>query len=122
MTSKLPPNFPVIKGNFEELPVKVQDFVAGKVKLCNPDDLYICDGSKEENEALIKLLMDDGILTPLAKHDNWYVHFFCKGSPYFESSFNCSFGPAFFFLLLLLIIFSGSSGSIRKWIPNEVQV
>lgn len=73
MASKLPPNIPVVNGKFEDLPVKVQDFVADKVKLCKPDKLHICDGSKEENEGLIKELMDAGIATPLHKHDNWYV-------------------------------------------------
>lgn len=73
MASKLPANFTVIKGKFEDLHSKVQDYVADKVKLCTPDNLHICDGSKEENEALIKLLMDDGIAASLKKHDNWYV-------------------------------------------------
>jgi len=73
MASKLQADVPVINGKFEDLPVKVQDFVADKVKLCMPDNLHICDGSKEENEALLKQLMDDGIATPLSKHDNWYV-------------------------------------------------
>ena len=71
MASKLPADFSVKKGKFEDLPVKVQDFVADKIKLCTPDNLHICDGSKEENEALLKQLMDDGIATPLSKHDNW---------------------------------------------------
>ena len=69
MASKLPPNFPVIYGNFEDLPVKVQDFVADKIHLCQPDNLHVCDGSKEENEGLIKELMDAGIATPLHKHE-----------------------------------------------------
>ena len=87
----------MIKGKFEELPVKVQDFVADKVKLCNPDDLYICDGSKEENEALVKLLIEDGILTPLSMHDNWYVHY-CLGAHLILG--RCSTAPAFFLSLL----------------------
>lgn len=74
MASKLPRNFTVIKGDFDGLPVKVQDYVADKIKLCKPDNLYICDGSKEENEELLKLLMDAGIATPLFKHDNWWVN------------------------------------------------
>lgn len=73
MASKLPAGFPVIYGNFEDLPVKVQDYVADKVKLCTPDDLHICDGSYEENQGNLKTLMDMGIATPLSKHDNWYV-------------------------------------------------
>ena len=71
MATKLPANFPVVKGNFEDLPAKIQDYVADKVKLCTPDNLYICDGSLEENQALLNLLMEAGIATPLFKHDNW---------------------------------------------------
>lgn len=71
MASKLPSDASVIYGKFEDLPTKVQDFVADKVKLCTPDNIHICDGSKEENEALLKKLMDEGIATPLGKHDNW---------------------------------------------------
>ncbi|XP_068700852.1 phosphoenolpyruvate carboxykinase [GTP], mitochondrial-like [Montipora foliosa] len=73
MSFKLPENFTVEKGNFEDLPVKVQDYVADKVKLCEPDKLVICDGSQEENEGLLKLLMELGIASPLKKHDNCYV-------------------------------------------------
>lgn len=71
MASKLPRHFTVIKGDFNALPLKVQDYVADKVKLCEPDNLYICDGSKEENEELLKLLINAGIATELFKHDNW---------------------------------------------------
>lgn len=71
MASKLPANVSVIYGKFEDLSAKVQDFVADKVKLCTPENIHVCDGSKEENEALIKQLIEDGIATPLKKHDNW---------------------------------------------------
>ena len=71
MACKLPSDASVINGKFEDLPTKVQDYVADKVKLCTPDNIHICDGSKEENEALLKKLMDEGIATPLGKHDNW---------------------------------------------------
>ena len=71
MASKLPPNFPVVRGNFESLPLKVQEFVADKVDLCKPDDLFICDGSKEENQLLIKGMLDIGVLRSFHKHDNW---------------------------------------------------
>ena len=73
MASKLPSDASVINGKFEDLPTKVQDKVkvADKVKLCTPDNIHICDGSKEEYKALLKKLMDEGIATPLSKHDNW---------------------------------------------------
>ena len=73
MASQLAAGCSVIRGHFESLPVKVQDYVADKVKLCQPDNVYICDGSKEENESLINELIEAGVLTKLTKYDNWYV-------------------------------------------------
>lgn len=71
MASKLPANCPVIYGKFEDLSVKVQDYVADKVKLCTPDNVHICDGSAEEAKGMIQKLMDAGFATRLFKHDNW---------------------------------------------------
>lgn len=73
MASQLPAGCSVIRGQFESLPAKVQDYVADKVELCQPDNVYICDGSKEENESLINQLIESGVLTKLTKYDNWYV-------------------------------------------------
>lgn len=71
MASQLPAGCSVVRGNFESLPSKVQDYVADKAELCQPDNVYICDGSKEENESLINQLIEDGVLTKLTKYDNW---------------------------------------------------
>lgn len=68
--SSLPP---VVRGNFSALPKKVQAFVEENAKLCTPKNIHICDGTKEENESLIDLLVKAGTASPLAKHDNWYV-------------------------------------------------
>lgn len=73
MASQLPAGCSVVRGQFESLPGKVQDYVADKVELCQPDNVYICDGSKEENESLINQLIESGVLTKLTKYDNWYV-------------------------------------------------
>jgi len=73
MASQLTAGCSVIRGHFESLPAKVQEYVADKVELCQPDNVYICDGSKEENESLINELIEAGVLTKLTKYDNWYV-------------------------------------------------
>lgn len=44
MFFKLFENFIVEKGNFEDLFVKVQDYVVDKVKFCELDKFVICDG------------------------------------------------------------------------------
>lgn len=73
MASQLPAACSVVRGDFESLPAKVQDYVTDQVELCQPDNVYICDGSKEENESLINQLIESGVLTKLTKYDNWYV-------------------------------------------------
>ena len=75
MASQLPAGCFVIRGNFESLPTKVQDYVANQAEMCKPDNIYICDGSKEENESLINQLIEAGVLTKLHKYDNWYADF-----------------------------------------------
>ena len=73
MASQLPAGCSVIRGKFESLPAKVQEYVADKAELCQPENIYICDGSKEENETLINQLIEAGVVIKLNKYDNWYV-------------------------------------------------
>lgn len=53
------------------LPAKVRQFVASKAKLCEPDNIYICDGSESENSMLIDKMVAAGILIKLPKYKNW---------------------------------------------------
>lgn len=82
MASQLAAGCSVVRGHFESLPAKVQDYVADKVKLCQPDNVYICDGSKEENESLINELIEAGVLTKLTKYENWYVEILASNFSY----------------------------------------
>ena len=52
-----------------KLPISVQDFIDEKAKICQPDSIYVCDGTEEENKTLLNLLESDG----------WYLfkHVFC---------------------------------------------
>ena len=54
-----------------QLPVKVRSFVEECVKLCKPDEVYICDGSLSENDQMLKLLERRGTIQPLPKYENW---------------------------------------------------
>ena len=69
---------PVVKGDFNALPLKVQEFIAEHVKLCRPKGIYLCDGSEEEAEELTEKLLNRGTLVKLDKMDNCYL---CRTDP-----------------------------------------
>lgn len=69
---------PVVKGDFNALPRKVQTFIAENVKLCCPNGIYLCDGSEEEAEEMTDKLVNRGMLTKLEKLDNCYL---CRTDP-----------------------------------------
>lgn len=72
--ASIPQSINVTHGNFDALSSKVQDFIAEKSELCQPDSLHICDGSNHEAEQLSKLLVNAGMAEKLDKMDNWYVY------------------------------------------------
>jgi len=69
---------PVVKGDFDALPTKVQNYIAENVKLCCPRGIYLCDGSEEESEEMTEKLVNRGMLTKLDKLDNCYL---CRTDP-----------------------------------------
>jgi len=44
---------------------KLQEWVDEVAKMCKPDDVYWCDGSQEENDRLLKEMVESGMATPL---------------------------------------------------------
>ena len=71
MAAQLPTGCEVVHGEFESLSPKVRAYVAEKANVCQPSCLHIVDGSVEENEALVKVLIDAGLASKLTKHSNW---------------------------------------------------
>ncbi|XP_072013378.1 phosphoenolpyruvate carboxykinase, cytosolic [GTP]-like [Amphiura filiformis] len=63
----------VANGNLNDLQPHVRQYVLEKAGLCKPDQIYICDGSEEENQSFIKQLEKDGLLKKLPKYDNCYL-------------------------------------------------
>ena len=49
---------------------KVKAWVEEVAKMCQPDSIYVCDGSQKEYDKLMKELVDAGLGTPLAKRPN----------------------------------------------------
>ena len=52
---------------------KARAWVDECVKMCQPDDVYVCDGSKEEYDRLMKLSVDAGLAIPLKKKPNSFL-------------------------------------------------
>lgn len=63
----------VVNGDPTRLTPKVRAFVEESVSLCQPDKIHICDGSENENSTLLKLLQDQGTITPLPKYENCWL-------------------------------------------------
>lgn len=52
---------------------KLNDWIKEVKDICLPDDIYVCNGSKEEYDLMIKKLVDSGIAIPLKKRPNSYL-------------------------------------------------
>ena len=52
---------------------KIKAWVEECIKMCEPDDVYVCDGSQEEYDRLMKKCVDAGLATPLAKKENSFL-------------------------------------------------
>jgi phosphoenolpyruvate carboxykinase (GTP) len=54
---------------------KLQDWVNEMAAMCQPDEIYWCDGSEEENERLLKMMVDSGMAIKLnpAKRPGCYL-------------------------------------------------
>lgn len=51
---------------------KLLQWVDEMAKMCQPDSVHWCDGSKEENDRLIKICVDNGSFVPIPKRPNSY--------------------------------------------------
>ena len=49
---------------------KLLAWVEEMSSICKPDRIYWCDGSKAEYDAMIKIMVDAGMATPLKKRPN----------------------------------------------------
>ena len=53
---------------------QVSKFISESAELCTPARVHLCDGSDEENESLLQQLQGAGVVKPLTKYENKYVH------------------------------------------------
>lgn len=68
----------VLQGELGALSPAVREFVDANVTLCQPDSLHICDGSDEENRAILTQLEEQGVIKKLGKYENWWVLIFTE--------------------------------------------
>jgi len=52
---------------------KLSAWITEVAAMCLPDAIYICDGSKNEYDAMMQKLIDSGSATPLKKRPNSYL-------------------------------------------------
>ncbi|PAA94713.1 hypothetical protein BOX15_Mlig014597g3 [Macrostomum lignano] len=63
-----------IPTTLSSLPTIARNYVKEKANICQPDDVYLCDGSEEENKRFLEIMRRAGIAKPLRKMDNcWLV-------------------------------------------------
>lgn len=59
------------KSDFNILPPLIREYVHEKIRLCQPANVHICDGSEEENQKLIEAMENAGVIRRLRKYKNW---------------------------------------------------
>lgn len=85
----------VLQGDLASLSPALREFIESSVALCQPDALHICDGSNEENSAILAQLEEQGMIKRLPKYENWYATVHCPvwmlygSTDYFNKAFVC---------------------------------
>ncbi|XP_037069517.1 phosphoenolpyruvate carboxykinase [GTP], mitochondrial-like [Pollicipes pollicipes] len=52
---------------------KVREFVDRTVRMCQPADVHVCDGSAAESASLLRMMTEAGVVEPLPKYDNCWL-------------------------------------------------
>lgn len=60
----------VVQGDLNRLAPKVRAWVEKNAKICQPDNIHICDGSDAEEQKIRKYLTEIGLAKPLPKYKN----------------------------------------------------
>uniref|UniRef100_A0ACB8EX55 Protein kinase C (PKC)-like Pck2 n=1 Tax=Sphaerodactylus townsendi TaxID=933632 RepID=A0ACB8EX55_9SAUR len=63
----------VIHGDLGKLSRPVQEFVEHGVRLCQPENIHICDGTEKENGKILNLLESEGVIKALTKYENCWL-------------------------------------------------
>ncbi|NXF75064.1 PCKGC protein, partial [Sclerurus mexicanus] len=63
----------VVQGDLESLPPEARDFIETNAKLCQPENIHICDGSEEENTKILDIMVEQGMIKKLNKYENCWL-------------------------------------------------
>ncbi|XP_027737051.1 phosphoenolpyruvate carboxykinase, cytosolic [GTP] isoform X1 [Empidonax traillii] len=63
----------VVHGDLESLPPEARDFIETNAKLCQPENIHICDGSEEENKKILDIMVEQGMVKKLRKYENCWL-------------------------------------------------
>ncbi|CAL8381217.1 unnamed protein product [Boreogadus saida] len=63
----------VVYGDLGDLSAAVRAFVEVNATLCQPESVHICDGSEEENQAILSQLEEQGMIKKLRKYHNCWL-------------------------------------------------
>ncbi|XP_069099689.1 phosphoenolpyruvate carboxykinase, cytosolic [GTP]-like [Pleurodeles waltl] len=63
----------MVQGDLNSLSPDVRAFVVGNAKVCQPESIHICDGSEEENERILVLMEESGMVKRLTKYENCWL-------------------------------------------------
>jgi phosphoenolpyruvate carboxykinase (GTP) len=64
---------PMAKGDLSSIPKNARQFIAEKALLMKPTDIYVCDGSRAEQQALIADMQKVGAIKPLKAYENEWI-------------------------------------------------
>lgn len=106
-TFTMPPQIPsqnqsgprILQGDLSALSPAVREFLETNITLCQPESIHICDGSDEENLAILTQLEEQGMIKKLTKYENWYVcytQWFMEGFLFLRDLF--SYLVSYFFM------------------------
>ncbi|NXN72700.1 PCKGC protein, partial [Himantopus himantopus] len=63
----------VVQGDLQSLPPEARDFIESNAKLCQPENIHICDGSEEENKKILDIMAEQGTIKKLSKYENCWL-------------------------------------------------
>lgn len=63
--------FALANNSLAGLPTVIRDYVQEKIQLCQPTNFHVCNGSDEENQQLLDMMEQMGMIRRLRKYKNW---------------------------------------------------